>query len=599
MNEFPIEEIIKPAMFINPKISFDGKKISYISNENSKVSLVIRDLHSSVENTIFSSNKYIKEYFWINNSKIALIYDTDGNEKFKLIFANIESLEIMEIKYINNRSIEILNNGTPLYNKIYVAIDYEDNEYQDIYCIDIVTQKIELIKKNPGNISDWFIDSKGKVIGGYVSREDGGINFVLLDENNTYKTLINWNVDDIFTSDFIAFSKDSQYVYVKDSSITGTSSIVKIGLCSGKREILYNDKEFDIENVIINPVSGIIDAVSVYKDKRYWLILNKDLDEDITFLNSLDLGDMQIVSRDRDDFIWVLRYEKDVSGESYYLFDRKNKNIQLLFHGRPQLQNYKFFSMDSIEFISRDGLRITGYITIPKEKTSKVPLIVNIHGGPQSRDYKGFNPFVQWIVSQGYGCLQINYRGSVGFGREFIREGYKEWGGKMQDDIIDGINWAIKNHNIDGGRICIYGGSYGGYTALSGATFTPEIFKCAISVNGPSNLLTFLDNMPPFWKKYKECFYKRVGDPEKDRELLIMRSPLFSCERIKSPILIVQGLKDPRVKSSESEAIVEKLKEHKIDHEYLAFSDEGHGIRKNINKVKLYKCIRDFLSTYL
>lgn len=454
MVEFPIEEIIKIQKFMNPKISFDGNKLSYIMNDDDNVNLIVRDLNNSIEKIILTSYKSLKSYFWINNNSIALSHDTDGDECFKLIFINLETLKKTAIECFNSRNIHILNNGNILDDKLYVAIEYKDNKFQDVYCIDIITKKVELIKKNPGNISDWFIDAKGRTIAGYISREDGGIDLVLVDKDNSYITLINWDVDDIFTSDFITFSNDVRHLYVKDSSMSVTSSLVRIDLISRNQEVLYNDKAFDIEDAVINPLSGEIDALNVYRDKRNWIILNKDLDKDITFLNSLGLGDMQIVSRDKQDVFWILKFEQDVSGPSYYLFNRENKIIQLLFYERPQLQNYKFSPMEPIRFISRDGLNITGYLTMPKEKTSKVPLVVNVHGGPQSRDYRRFNPFVQWIVSQGFGCLQINYRGSVGFGKNFIRKGYKEWGGKMQDDIVDGVNWTIKNYNIDPTRIC-------------------------------------------------------------------------------------------------------------------------------------------------
>ncbi len=289
----------------------------------------------------------------------------------------------------------------------------------------------------------------------------GGIDFVVYNDDEV-EIIAKWDVDDIFSSDFVAFSKDGNHVYIKDSTKTSTSSLVKINLKTKNRKLIYNDKNFDIEYILFYNITGKLAGLSVYKDRRDWIIFDDEFGQDFNILISLDLGDFEILSRDQEDELWIVRYEKDISGVQYYLYNRKNKDIESLFHTNEKLLKYDLYSMNPIEFNARDGVKLRGYITMPKEKKKDIPLVVNVHGGPQSMDKWGFNPFVQWIVSQGYVCLQINFRGSIGYGKEFTKMGYKEWGGKMQDDIIDGVSYAISEYNIEKNRICIYGGSYGG-----------------------------------------------------------------------------------------------------------------------------------------
>lgn len=599
MLELPIEELIKNEVYSNPSISFDGSLLAYIKCEDD-FKLIVRNLKTEEETIIYRSDNYIGKYFWTYDNSIVLFQDNNGDEKHRLIYLNLLENEVEAIKMLDKViNVEILNYSINDVSKIFVALTFEDREFSDIYVVNLKGKEIKLFKENPGYISDWYITDNGNLQCGYISRSDGGIDLVLLHEKNSYKILASWNVDEIFSSDFIFFSKDEKFIYIKDSSQKDTSSIVKINLEDCSKEYIFNDEIYDIDKVIIDTYNKDIEGVSVYGSKRIWKAINKDIEEDLNFLYSLNWGDVNICSRNKDNTLWVVSFNKDTTGIVYYIFDRVDKKLNLLFYANPKLIDYELMPMEPIEFVARDGIKIRGYVTIPKNKDGELPLVVNVHGGPQSRDYFGYNKDVQWFATRGYGVLQINYRGSVSFGKSFLRKGYKEWGGKMQNDIIDGVKFAVDNYNIDPSRICIYGGSYGGYAALAGATFNSDIFKCAISINGPSSLVTFLDNMPPFWKKYKECFYERVGHPIKDKDMLIERSPLYNLHKIRCPIFIAQGERDPRVNKQESESLINELKAKKIKYEYLSFSNEGHSIRKNENKIELYNRMAMFLEENL
>jgi dipeptidyl aminopeptidase/acylaminoacyl peptidase len=256
--------------------------------------------------------------------------------------------------------------------------------------------------------------------------------------------------------------------------------------------------------------------------------------------------------------------------------------------------------MEPVSFTSRDGLTIEGYLTLPPGSSGgPMPMILNVHGGPWVRDGWGYDPEAQWFANRGYACLQVNYRGSTGYGKEFLNAGNKEWGGTMHDDLVDAVRWAVESGVADPERVAIYGGSYGGYAALAGATFTPDLFRCAVDIVGPSSLITLINSIPPYWKPLLATFHERVGNPDTEEDFLKSRSPLFFVDRIRIPMLIAQGSNDPRVKQAESEQIVAAMKEKGIDYEYLLFEDEGHGFVRPENRLKFYAAAERFLAKHL
>jgi dipeptidyl aminopeptidase/acylaminoacyl peptidase len=228
-----------------------------------------------------------------------------------------------------------------------------------------------------------------------------------------------------------------------------------------------------------------------------------------------------------------------------------------------------------------------------------LPLVLDVHGGPWHRDEWGYDPEAQWLANRGYACLQVNFRGSTGYGKDFLNAGNREWGGKMHDDLVDAVRWAVDRGIADPSRLAIYGGSYGGYAALAGATLTPDLFRCAVAIVGPSNLITFIETIPPYWSTFLAMLHERVGNPETDAEFLRSRSPLTYVDRIRIPMLIAQGANDPRVKRSESEQIVAAMKAKGIPHEYLVFEDEGHGFAKPENRLRFYAVAERFLARHL
>ncbi len=340
--------------------------------------------------------------------------------------------------------------------------------------------------------------------------------------------------------------------------------------------------------------------VGFLRERLEWEVLDPSLVDDVAAMRALHPGDMQVANRDDADQVWLLGFTADDGPVSYFSFDRRSKEATFLFHHQPALSKYTLARTEPFSFTARDGLLVSGYLTFPPgDAPTGLPTVVNVHGGPWVRDTWGFNPEAQWLANRGYLCVQVNYRGSTGFGKSFVNAGDREWAGRMHDDLVDAVAWVVDKGFSDPGRVAIYGGSYGGYAALVGATFTPDLFRCAVDIVGPSSLKTLIESIPPYWEPMIALFHTRVGNPDTEEDFLWSRSPLSRVDQVRIPLLIAQGANDPRVKQAESEQFVAALKDKGIDHEYLLFEDEGHGFAKPENRLHFYAVAEAFLAKHL
>jgi dipeptidyl aminopeptidase/acylaminoacyl peptidase len=429
---------------------------------------------------------------------------------------------------------------------------------------------------------------------------DGGFDLLYrADEEASWDRLLTWDNENSLSSDAVGFTKDNSAMYLIDSRGANAGRLVKMDIETGAIDVIAEDPQYDVTRVMINPDTREVEAVAFLKDRVEWRVLDESLQDDFDAVAALDEGDYFVYDRDNADKTWLVGFTKDDGPVTYYAFDREMGTGTFLFNHMPELNNYELASMQPISFTARDGLTIHGYITFPAGKKRDLPMVLNVHGGPWARDTWGYHPEAQWLANRGYACLQINFRGSTGYGKEFVNAGDREWGGKMHNDLIDGVNWAVEQGYADPEKIAIYGGSYGGYAALVGATFTPDVFCCAVDIVGPSNLITWFNTIPPYWENLKPLFRKRIGDPMADPEFMRSRSPLFKVDQIEIPMLIAQGANDPRVPQAESEQIVDALKEKGIDYQYMLFPDEGHGFAKPDNRLKFYAAAEEFLAKHL
>ncbi len=606
----PREVLFGNPVKTRPRLSPDGKLLAYIAPFDNVLNIWVRTIGTKDDRPITrDDNRGIRYYSWAENSQhILYAQDVEGNENWRMYAVDLMTNEIKDLTPFENIQVQVIETNRSFPNELVFSMNRDDPKVHDLYNLDLISGELDLIAKNPGNFIDWITDSDFKVRGAIAARSDGGFDLMVRESSGAdWETLVTWDAEDGMTSapNFVSpptvFSEDGRYLYLMDSRNANAGRLVKLEINTGEFEVLIEDPRYGVSRyVLLHPETNEIQAVAVQRARLEWEVLDKTLADDFKAMATLDHGDFFILSRDNSDKRWLVGFRRDDGPVSYHIYDRATKQGEYLFNQKPDLDKYTLASMEPISFVSRDGLTIHGYITYPvgKEKRN-LPLVLDVHGGPWARNTWEFDPEAQWFANRGYACLQVNFRGSLGYGKDFVNAGDKEFGGKAQDDLVDAVNWAVEKGIADPERIAIFGGSYGGYAALVGATFTPDLFCCAVDMFGPSNLITFIEAIPPWFSTLLATIYKRMGNPETEEEFLKSRSPLFRVDQIKIPLLIAQGANDPRVKQEESEQLVAAMKEKGIEYEYILFPDEGHGFRKPDNRLKFYAAAEKFLAKHM
>lgn len=584
-----------------PLLSPNGMMIAYIKPLNGVQNIWIRSMKSESDSALTSDTaRGIRRYLWAeDNRHILFLQDNNGDENWKVFSIDIRTKKTVNLTPFDNINAEVVGTNRKDPSGILVGANLRDRRLHDAYRIDILTGEKNLIAENPGDVISWYADNNFKVRLCLAQTSDGG--YVLrtrVDEHSDWKTAGTWSLRDGAPTIF-GFTSSDDSIYAGDARSSNTARLVRIALSDGGVTTIASDSAYDIHDVMLNPVDHHLEAFSFYSDRRDWSFLDSTIWRSFKKLEYFD-GDLSMQSRDGNDSIWLIKVDKDNWPVEYRMVNRFTHEIMPLFVERPALDKYLLAGISSITYPARDGRTIHGYIAFPHGLApDSLPLVVLVHGGPWERDEWGFNPIVQWLANRGYVILQANFRGSSGYGKDFLNAGDREWGGKMQDDISDGVAWAVNEGIADPGRVAIFGGSYGGYAALAGAAFTPNLYKCAIDLFGPGNLAVFLKSIPSYRESEKKFFYERVGDPAKDGEVLKSRSPFFNTDRITVPLLIGQGASDPRVNQSESDEIVNALKARGKPVEYILFPDEGHGFTRPRNRLKFYEAAEEFLGKHL
>jgi dipeptidyl aminopeptidase/acylaminoacyl peptidase len=472
-----------------------------------------------------------------------------------------------------------------------------------VYRLDLSTGELVKEIENPG-FAGWVADEDLVVRCAIAPLPDGSFDVLVRDADAPadadWRKLLSIPPDDVTSFDAVSFSADGRSLLIITAAGTDTARLARVDLATGDETVLAADPEADVTGVVLNPDTQEPEIVLVLKDRMEYLVLDPSVADDLAAIRALHPGDPTLSGRDDADATWMIAFNVDAGSISYFTYDRATKTGTPLFEARPELSGYTLAAMEPFSYAARDGLVIHGYLTFPPGAgRSSLPAVLNVHGGPQVRDAWGYDPEAQWLANRGYLCVQVNYRGSSGYGKAFLAAGDREWGAKMHDDLIDAVHHIVGQGWADPAKVAIYGGSYGGYAALVGAAFTPDVFCCAVDIVGPSNLITLLSTIPPYWAPMIAQMYKRVGNPTTDQDFLWSRSPLSRAHDIRIPLLIAQGANDPRVKQDESEQIVAALKDAGIDYEYLLFPDEGHGFAKPENRITFYTAAERFLARYL
>ncbi len=597
----------------NVQISKDGKHISYLSDKNGALNIFVAllDNLNAAKAITNDSKRGIRSYFWsYDNNHILYLKDNDGDENYKIHKVNINTLEDRALTPTKNVKSIILKSSYKIPNEIIIGLNDRKKEYFDIYNLNINTSKLSLLYKND-KYSGFDIDDNYNIRFGYQPTPDGG-NQIYEFKDKKEIPFLKIPFEDSKTTGILNFDEQGKKVYFASSIDRDTSGLYIIDLTTKIKKLIHSNSKADIGSVILQPKTKILQAIDCYYLKQDYKFYDEKFEKDFNNLQRLNQDStLMINSRTLKDDKWLVAFNFDNKPLKYYLYNRNTQKADYLFTNNNKLANYELNNMQPVVIKSRDGLDLPSYISIPKNgikdsdslKTKKpLPMILLVHGGPNARDYWGLNSFHQWLSNRGYIVLSVNYRGSTGFGKNFINAGNGEWSAKMHDDLIDAVNWTIKEKLADRNKIAIMGGSYGGYATLVGLTFTPNVFACGVDIVGPSNLITLLESIPEYWKPLINSLKLMLGGDNKTPEgkaILKNKSPLHHVNKISKPLLIGQGANDPRVKQAESDQIVAAMKKHKIPVIYALYTDEGHGFARPENRLSFYAITEEFFAKYL
>ncbi len=591
---------------ISPKLSPDGRYLAYIAPDEGVLNVWVRSVGAEDDRAITRDrDRGIRQYFWAqDNARLLYLQDTGGNENWRLYGIELATGIKTDYTPYDMVQAQVLQRDKRFPHELLIALNLDNVQVHDVYRLDLRNGEMTKIAENPGNIMGWVADAEFNVRAAVAAQPDGTMELIYRETTDSdWRGLIQWGMEDTLNSSPSHFSKDGEFLYLLDSKNANAARLTKLNLDTAEAEVLAEDSRYDASGLFVDQDTYDVQAVCFTRAREEWQVLDQSVKKDFDFLEQYSEGDFSIVNRDDADATWLVAYDLDHGPISYYAYSRAEQQMMFLFEHQPALKQYPLSRMEPVTIQSRDGLTLEGYITYPAElETSQrqnLPLVLNVHGGPWWRDTWGYHPEAQWLANRGYVCMQVNYRGSTGYGKEFLNAGDREWGGRMHDDLIDAVEWAIANGGVARDKVAIYGGSYGGYAALVGATFTPDVFRCAVDMVGPSSLITLIESFPPYWSTMLDNFKRRVGDPETEAEFLQSRSPLFKVDQIQIPLLVAQGANDPRVTLREAEQIVEALREKGLDHEYLLFEDEGHGLAKPANRMRFYAAVERFLANQL
>ncbi|MFN2504546.1 MAG: prolyl oligopeptidase family serine peptidase [Acidimicrobiales bacterium] len=605
--EEPVTLVPRQVLFgnperVSPRISPDGARLAWIAPDEGVMNVWVTPIGSWQARAVTRDrDRGIRGYFWAHDNRHLLyVQDKGGDENWRLYAVDLETDEIRDLTPFDDVQARVEGIDKHFPHEILVGLNRDNPELHDIYHLDLATGALEKVVENPGFVG-FVIDANFQARGALAPLPDGGLVILVRDTlDDEWRPLLQVGQEDALATYPLAFTLDGSALWTVTSAGANAGRLVRLDCATGEMEVVAEDPQYDVAGAHLHPDTREPQLVIFQRDRADYQVLDPEIADDLATLQAVEPGDLALIGEDDENRTWLAAYMNDDGPVRYYAYERSSRSTTFLFEHQPALSSYPLAKMEPFSLTARDGMEVHGYLMFPPGLgRSRLPAVLNVHGGPWVRDAWGYDAEAQWLANRGYLSIQVNYRGSTGYGKAFVNAGDRQWGAAMHDDLVDAVGWAVEQGYADPERMAIYGGSYGGYAALIGATFTPDLFRCAVDIVGPSNLNTLIKSIPPYWAPMIAQFHTRVGNPDTEPDFLWSRSPLSRVDDIRIPILVAQGANDPRVKQAEAEQIVEALKKKGIDHEYLLFPDEGHGFAKPENRLRFYAAAEQFLARHL
>jgi dipeptidyl aminopeptidase/acylaminoacyl peptidase len=593
---------------VSPRLSPDGTQLAWIAPHDGVLNVWLAPIstHDGVSWDAArvitdDSDRGIRQFAWAHDGRHVLyLQDTGGDENWRLHDVDLVTMERRDLTPFEGVQARLIASERELPDQILVGLNKDNEQLHDVYRLDLKTGELTKEFENPGFLVT-IADRELVVRAALQPHPDGSMDLLVRQNSDAdWRAVLTIPAEDSLTTGPVAFSADGRSLLMISSVDAQAARLIRLDVASGGTEVLAEDPEADVSGVRIDPDTREPQIVTFIKARSEYRVLDPSVAGHLAAIRALHPGDPVFPDADDDDRVWLVAFTNDAGPVSYFAYDTASGTGSFLFEHKPDLSNYDLAPMEPFSYQARDGLRVHGYLTFPPgQERADLPTVLLVHGGPWARDTWGYDPQAQWLANRGYLCVQVNFRGSAGYGKAFLNAGNREWGAAMQDDLSDAVAQVISQGWADPAKVAIMGGSYGGYATLAGAAFTPDLYCCGVDIVGPSNLITLIETIPPYWAPMIAQFHTRVGDPAKDKAFLWSRSPLSAVERIRIPLLIAQGANDPRVKQAESEQIVAALQKAGIEHDYMLFEDEGHGFAKPENRLTFFAAADKFLARYL
>ncbi|MFT5165707.1 MAG: dipeptidyl aminopeptidase/acylaminoacyl peptidase [Saprospiraceae bacterium] len=605
--KYSVEDFFKNPEKTSYQLSPDGTHFSYMGPYERRQNMFVQKIGEETAIRITSeTDRDIAGYFWANDNRLLFIKDSAGDENFQLYAVDKDGKGAKDLTPFEKVRIQIIDQLEDIEDQIIIGMNKNNPQLFEPYRLNIESGDLKQIAENTNPaepIDSWMTDHEGKVR--IASKVVGGTNTTIM-----YRESEDQPFKDVLTTDFregvqpLFFDFDNGNIVFATSNLGRDKNvIIKFDMATGKEvgTPIFEHPDVDVSNLTYSKKRKVLTTISYNTAKNNFHFLDKERESIQNRLEKELAGyEVFVTNMNKAEDKFMVRTYSDRSLGAYYFYDKNTDKLEKIVDVSPWINEEDMADMKPVQYKSRDGKTINGYLTLPKVAPLKnLPVIVNPHGGPWHRDTWGFNPEVQLFASRGYAVLQMNFRGSTGYGRDFWESSFKEWGKSMQDDITDGVQWLIDQEIADADRVAIYGGSYGGYATLAGVAFTPDLYKCAVDYVGVSNLFTFMKTIPPYWKPYLDMMYTMVGNPESDSTLMAAASPALHTDKIKTPLFVIQGANDPRVNIDEADQIVRSLRSRGVEVPYLVKYDEGHGFHNEENRFESYKAMVGFFAKHL